>query len=43
MADHSRACGLLVVILDTNPIWWGQQLLKVNREVSGVFILCGIA
>ena len=34
MAGSSRACGLLVVILDTNPIWWGQQLLKVNREVS---------
>ena len=36
MADSSRACGLLVVVLDTNPIWWGQQLLKVNREVSAL-------
>lgn len=34
MADSSRACGLLVVVLDTNPIWWGQQLLKVNREIT---------
>ena len=34
MADSSRACGLLVVVVDTNPIWWGQQLLKINREAS---------
>ena len=39
MADSSRACGLLVVVLDTNPIWWGQQLLKVNREVS-ILVQC---
>jgi len=37
MADSSRVCGLLVVVLDTNPVWWGQQLLKANREVN-IFI-----
>ena len=36
MADSSRACRLLVIVLDTNPVWWGQQLLKVNREVKSL-------
>jgi len=34
MAYRSDETNLLVVVLDTNPVWWGQQLFKPNRDVS---------
>jgi len=34
MADHDQPVGLLVVVIDTNPVWWGQQLMKTDRDIS---------
>lgn len=34
MAYKSDETNLLVVVLDTNPVWWGKQLAKSTRDIS---------
>lgn len=34
MAYRSDESSLLIVVLDTNPVWWGQQLSKPNRDLT---------
>lgn len=31
---EDRPSSLVVIVIDTNPIWWGQQAMKQNGEVS---------
>jgi len=30
---------ILIIILDTNPVWWGQRALKREWEVSIIRII----